>query len=53
MKNIQKLSKWGKYSLCVTIPKEIIDDMRFDDNTIVKITKKDGGIFIKEVKINE
>jgi antitoxin component of MazEF toxin-antitoxin module len=53
MKTIQKLSKWGKYSLSVTIPKKIITDMGLDSNSVVEITKKDGGIFIKEVKINE
>ena len=51
MKNVKKLSKNGKNSVCFIIPKEILTTLNLTDNSLVKVEIKNGGIFIKEVKI--
>jgi len=49
-KNTRKLQKLGKTSLAVTIPKEIISELKWREKQRVKITRIRGGFAVRDFK---
>ena len=49
-KNTRKLQKLGKTSLAVTIPKEIITELKWREKQRVKITRICGGFVVRDYR---
>lgn len=48
--NVRKLTKVGKQSIAVTIPIEIIRELKWRDKQKVVVEKVRGGILVKDWK---
>ena len=49
-KNIRKLIKVGGKSLSVTIPRELVDKLKWKEKQKVTVKKVRGGVLIKDWK---
>ncbi|HPB60332.1 MAG TPA: AbrB/MazE/SpoVT family DNA-binding domain-containing protein [Candidatus Paceibacterota bacterium] len=49
-KNTRKLQKLGKTSLAVTIPKEIITELKWREKQRVKIIRIRGGFVVRDYR---
>lgn len=49
-RNIRKLTKMGKISLGLSLPIEIIKELKWKDKQRVKVKKVRGGVLIKDWK---
>lgn len=47
-KNIRKITRVGRSSLCVTLPIEMIDSLGWKEKQKVKLSKIKGGIVIRD-----
>jgi hypothetical protein len=47
-KNIRKILKIGKTSLAVTLPKEMINNLKWKEKQKVSVKKVRGGVLIKD-----
>jgi hypothetical protein len=47
-KNVRKLIRWGKISLGLTLPADILFDLKWKEKQKVIVTKHRGGILIKD-----
>jgi antitoxin component of MazEF toxin-antitoxin module len=52
MKKIKRISKNGNNSFCIILPKSILTELNLNADKFVSVECKNGGIFIKEVKID-
>lgn len=48
--NVRKLTKVGKQSIAVTIPIEIIRELKWRDKQKVVVEKVRGGVLVKDWK---
>jgi hypothetical protein len=51
-KNIRKITRIGKTSLAITIPKEITLELKWKEKQKVVVKKIKGGILIRDWKKN-
>lgn len=49
-KNVRKITRVGKTSLCVTLPKEMVSELGWKERQKVRVTKVRGGLLIKDWK---
>lgn len=49
-KNIRKITRVGRTSLCVTLPIEIVKELGWKEKQKVKVAKTKGGIVIRDWK---
>lgn len=49
-KNTRKITRLGKTSLAVTIPKEIVDDLGWREKQKVTVKRVRGGVLIRDWK---
>ena len=49
-KNTRKITRVGKTSLAVTLPKEMAKDLKWKERRKVKMKKIHGGILIRDWK---
>lgn len=49
-KNIRKITRVGRSSLCVTLPIEMVKDLGWKEKQKVKLSRVRGGILIKDWK---
>ena len=48
--NIRKLTKVGRQSIAVTIPIEIVRELKWRDKQKVVVEKVRGGVFVRDWK---
>ena len=51
--NVKNLCRNGKNSICFVIPKKILTELNLTHASLVKFEIKDGGVYFKEVDVNE
>ena len=51
--NIRKLGKVGSYSYCITIPKDIVQDLRWRTKQRVTVEREGDTIVIRDWKPNK
>jgi antitoxin component of MazEF toxin-antitoxin module len=49
-KNIRKITRVGKTSLAVTLPKEMTNELKWKERQRVKVTRIKGGILIRDYR---